>query len=156
MAAERLRSIVGRLWNSAGPRQASRRARPTSPRLRHRLAVGSQVRGADGHMYRVRGIASSIAGARYYAERDDGYFVWLLADAIRELVEGAFFPAEPQPACAPEADGRPSDCPASDWVSAPEGSVTADVPFEAADLELVPDLSADSGGCGDTGGGSSD
>lgn len=117
---------------------------PTSPRLRHRLAVGSQVHGGDARMYRVRG--ASIKRGRfwsrprlsYYAEGSDGAFYWLLEDAIRLFAEGLWFRAEPEPAAGPGSDGRPGDCPASAWHTGSEGQILAD--------------SAPDGTCGDSGG----
>jgi len=92
---------------------------PTSPRLRNRIVVGSQVLGADDRTYRVSGAGIVGRERRYYAYGSDGNYYWLSDGEIQRSGGDLCIQAEPQRAGPPDADGKPSDCAASDWVTGP-------------------------------------
>ncbi len=103
-----------------------RRFWPTSPRLRHRIVVGSQVRGADARTYRVRGARIVRRKRRYYAYGSDGSYYWLPNSAIYTSAGDLCIQDEPQRAGPPDVDGKPSDCPRSDWITGPGDYVLND------------------------------
>ncbi|HKF19611.1 MAG TPA: hypothetical protein VKF14_20800 [Candidatus Dormibacteraeota bacterium] len=96
-----------------------RRLWPTSPRLRRRIVVGSQVRGGDARTYRVSGAGIVGGRRRYYAYGSDGNYYWLSDRGICISGGELCTHAEPQRAGPPDADGKPSDCAASDWITGP-------------------------------------
>ena len=96
-----------------------RRFWPTSPRGRHRIVVGSQVRGADARTYRVHGARIVGRRRRYYAYGSDGDYYWLPDSVIYSSGGDLCIQAEPERAGPPDADGKPSDCARSEWVSGP-------------------------------------
>jgi len=142
---------------------------PTSPRLRHRIVVGSQVQGADARTYRVRGARIVGRKRRYYAYGSDGNYYWLSDSAIYPSGGDLCIQAEPLRAGPPDVGGKPSDCARSDWVSGPgdyvlEDSATswvsdATIGGTSSSSDLGPSDSgttwSDSGGSSDSGSGSS-
>jgi hypothetical protein len=90
---------------------------PTRHRLRHRILVGSHVRGADARTYRVSGAGVVRRKRSYYAYCSDGNYYWLSDRAIYTSGDELCTHAEPQRAGPPDVDGKPSDCAASDWIT---------------------------------------
>lgn len=97
---------------------------PAVPALQNRVRVGSQVRDASGRRYEVRGARLAQGQPQYYAYgTDDRAFYWFSSSAIQSIGGDLVTHAEPQSAGAPDADGRPSDCPSSDWLTGPADQV---------------------------------
>lgn len=152
--------LVGKTaWNSG----------PASPRLRHSIVVGSQLWDAGGRSYEVRGARFVRGKPRYYAFRSDGVYYWLSESAISATTGDLIVRGEPQCAGAPDANGKPSDCPTTDWVTGPAdqmlvGSSSDWVSNEPRGSDSSGDRgwsysdssSSDSGGSFDSGGSSSD